>query len=159
MIRSGEAWLISSAVIVAATRLTRLDYGKPMEVNPYDPPSSSSTGCATAPTCQRRIDVMLIAFAFVFAWGLSAVSVAVPSLNEILRPRFGASLNLLVYPTIFLGFYLWRPASRYLWIAAFMSLFVGVCGGLSVWRLGTVDVVSNPYSHRLHSSYLSLIHI
>ena len=125
-----------------------------INANPYDPPKSPPVSDNTKLSCQRRIDVGLIAVAFIAAVGVSIAMIAFPSLNAILRPRFGSSLTLLLFPVVHLGFYLWRPAPGPLWGAAFMTGMLAIIGGVSVWWTGTVDTVANAHTDRLHSAYL-----
>jgi hypothetical protein len=103
--------------------------------------------------CQRRLDVALIAFVFIAAVTLSIVSINIPSLFAILQPRFGFSLNLLLFPVVHLGAYLWRPASKILWGAAGMTATVAILGGAGVCWSGTVETVSNVHTDRLSSAY------
>lgn len=124
-----------------------------MSTNPYEPPDATFEGNASTPECQRRLDVALIVFAFAFAAGLSFASLRFPSLGAILRPRFGSNLDLLLFPVVHLGVYLWRPAPKLLLAGALMSAFVAMIGGLGIWWSGTVDVVTNFHVDRLHSAY------
>ena len=136
-------------MIADVIRLKQKDAFLKTESNPYTPPRSSSIGYVTAPMCQRRIDVALLVCVFVFAFIISFI----PSLDAILMPRFGSTLGFFMFPTIFLGQYLYRPTSKSLWVSAFFCLFVAAYGGYSVFRMGTVDTITNPYIHRLPSSY------
>ena len=121
-----------------------------MSVNPYESPNSPPAKNTVALTCQRRLDVALITSVFLL---VSLAPIAFRSLDAVLLPRFGSSLNFLLFPTIFLCFHLWRPDSKLLWIAASMTALVATTGFYSVCRLGTVETITNPYIHRLPSSY------
>ena len=124
-----------------------------MDINPYQPPSSSSTSPTDGLTSLRRLDLAIIAAVFFVATCLSFAMLFIPSLNDILRPRFGSTLDLFLVPAMMLGLYLWRPAPKMLWFIAFLAALAAAFGGYSIWRLGTVETITNPYIHRLPSAY------
>lgn len=119
------------------------------------PPTPPSDATALPITCQRRWDVSIIA-ALLAASGITefASAFGMSSLQAFLMPRFGWSgLTLCLFPVIFLGFYLWKPAPRLLWQAAAMTTFVAFINGLMIFQTGTVGSVANVFHDRLHSSY------
>ena len=124
-----------------------------MNVNPYDPPNSPPAGGRANQARQRRVEVRLISLAFIAAWFVSIAMIAFPALNATLRPRFGSSLHLLVLPIAHLGYYSWRRSWMSLLGASYTTGAIAVWGGLLIWLSGTVDVVTNPHTDRLHSAY------
>ena len=82
------------------------------------------------------------------------ISVSIPALNAVMRPRFGSGLTLLLFPLNFLWLYHRTPTPRLLWVATGMTIFVALLNFTAIWWTGTVDSVSNPFIDRLHSAYL-----
>ena len=123
-------------------------------MNPYAAPRGRNEPPSDHPVCARRLDVFLIvAFLGMIIVG-SFVSLAIPSARNFIMPRFGWSgLNLLMFPLVFLGLYLWKPAPRLLALSGSMFLFVSALNALMIVRTGTVTTVANAYHDRLPSSY------
>ena len=124
-----------------------------MNANPYDPPNSPPVGDSANWARQRRVEVWLISLAFIAAWFVSIAMITFPTLNATLRPRFGSSLQLLFLPVAHLSFYLWRSSWMSLLGASYTTGAIAIWGGLQIWLFGTVDVVTNPHTERLHSAY------
>ena len=124
------------------------------QTNPYTAPGFVPGRESSPVVCCRRADVMVIAVAFGIAVIASLSSVMIPSLNALLRPRFGISLTLLMGPLQFLCLFLWKPSPRALWVATVVTFLVAIIGGGTIWLNGTVDTVSNHFTDRLHSAYL-----
>ena len=124
------------------------------QTNPYTAPGFVPAREFSPVVCCRRADVMVIAVVFGIAVIASLSSIMIPSLNALLRPRFGFSLTLLMGPLQFLCMFLWKPAPRVLWVATVVTFFVAMIGGGAIWLNGTVGTVSNHFTDRLHSAYL-----
>ncbi len=122
--------------------------------NPYSAPKPVLADASKSTVCRRRLDVAFIAVAFAVASIASVFSLKIPEFFAWLNPRFGFSLNLLLFPLNFLCMFLWRPAPKLLWAATGMIAVVAIISGATIWWKGTVATVSNPFFDRLHSAYL-----
>jgi len=78
-----------------------------------------------------------------------------PSIRAITMPRFGwIGLISCLNPLIFLVPWLIAPKRLILIAAAFMTFMLGVINGVQLLSSGTVDVVGNEFTDRLHSSWM-----
>jgi len=122
-------------------------------MNPYQSPRASESLSASS---SRRLDRGVLAIAAVMFVGclLSIIGLFVPSLRDLLMPRFGwVGMFLSANVLIFIGFWLKNPSGRTLLPASFMSCAIGVINGLTLMRTGTVVVVQNTFQDRLHSAW------
>lgn len=85
---------------------------------------------------------------------LSIIGLFVPSISDMLMPRFGwIGLFLCSNVLIFIGFWIKNPSGRALQSAGFMCVAIGTINGLSLLEAGTVSVVQNAFHDRLHSAW------
>ena len=123
--------------------------------NPYE--STPVTGVSDRPLSLRRshqIGPFLVAFLFIAAALLGVVSIFIPSIRAAIMPRFGwIGLICCLNPLIFLLQWFRRPTRRALMGSALMTFSSGAINAVQLIFTGTVSIVVNEFSDRLHSSW------
>ena len=126
-------------------------------MNPYE--STPVTGISDRPSSSRRrsqpIGPFLVAFLFIAAALLGGFSIFIPSIRAATMPRFGwIGLILCLNPLIFLLPWFRRPTRNALMGSALMTFSIGAINAVQLIYTGTVPIVVNEFSDRLHSSWL-----
>ncbi len=124
-------------------------------MNPYENSNTPSSKIALERTIYRRLGPMWIAAVLLLAVIVGALAQFDPSIRAITMPRFGwIGLISCLNPLIFLVPWLIAPKRLILIAAASMTFFLGINNGVQLLSTGTVDVVENEFTDRLHSSWL-----
>jgi hypothetical protein len=123
-------------------------------MNPYEASATpfvpSSKGSSSRP-----IGPLLIAIVLAVAAIAGIVSMFIPYIASVTRPRFGMiELILCLNPLIFLLTWVWRQKRIDLMASAFITFALGVINAVTLIRQGTVSIVMNEFHDRLHSSWL-----
>ena len=124
-------------------------------MNPYE--STSETPIGNSPPASklsRPIGSFLIAILFIAAAILGFSSIFIPSVRAATMPRFGwVGLILCLNPLIFLLPWFRRPTRSALIGSALMTFSIGAINAVQLIYTGTVSIVVNEFSDRLHSSW------
>jgi hypothetical protein len=124
-------------------------------MNPYETPATFDSKLAAGESAQRRFGPGLIAALLIVAVLTGFLSQVVPSVRAITMPRFGwIGLVLCLNPLIFLLLWLWTPSRPTLLGAALMTFALGLINAAQLLVTGTVSIVTNEFTERLHSSWL-----
>ena len=109
----------------------------------------------TSPPRPLDLGVRIIAKVIFCGLLLAALGFWFPPIGEFLLPLFG-SIGLILGGNCLIFLYQWAkmPTRSSLFDAAGMTAMVGVCNGYLLLRVGTVDVVENIYSDRIHSAWV-----
>jgi len=129
------------------------ELGRESNMNPYESPRTQELSVRTV----QRLDpgVALIAFLLICGCLASAIGVVYPTVNNYLMPRFGwVGLLLGMNPLIFLASTIKNPTRSSLLGAGFMTMAIGLINACVLLMTGTVDVVNNVFTDRLHSAWL-----
>ena len=125
-------------------------------MNPYEP--TPVTGISDRPLSPRRsqqIGPFLVALLFIAAALLGVASIFIPPIQAATMPRFGwIGLILCLNPLIFLLPWFRGPTRNVLIGSALMTFSIGAINAVQLIYTGTVSIVVNEFSDRLHSSWL-----
>ena len=123
-------------------------------MNPYEAPHTTLHAVGRGNSRSWPIGPFLIALLLVLAVGLGGISTFIPFLRAFTMPRFGwVGLILCANPLIFLVPWFWQPTRQGLVGSAFMLCAIGVVNAIQLGFTGTVPVVVNEFTDRMHSSW------
>jgi MFS family permease len=123
-------------------------------MNPYEMPPANSAPWIDGGAAPPRVGPAIVTAVLVLAALVGFLSLFVPSIRSATLPRFGwIGLILSIDPLIFLFSYLWMPTRRGLMVSASMTGMIGAINAVSLAISGTLPVVTNEFTERLHSSW------
>jgi hypothetical protein len=123
-------------------------------MNPYQSPTTFTPQARVGNCAPPRVGPGLIAAILVFAVLVGFLAQVVPLVRTITMPRFGwIGLILCLNPLIFLLPWLRSPTRPALMGSAFMTCLLGVINAVQLLFTGTVSIVTNEFTDRLHSSW------
>jgi hypothetical protein len=103
---------------------------------------------------ERDKGVILIFILITICCFISILSQNSPALRRFLMPRFGwIEMFLYANTLIFLTPWLWKPSNFQLLISSGITLFITILNGKNLYNKGTVAIIENPFTDRLHSSW------
>ncbi len=125
-------------------------------MNPYE--SSSRANLSSGQRDTKRTQPLapfIIATLFLAGGILGLLSIAIPWLRGATIPRFGwIGLILCLNPLLFLVVWIRKPTRPSLMGSASLSCTIGVINAVELIFKGTVPIVANEFTDRLHSSWL-----
>ena len=125
-------------------------------MNPYE--STPVTGISDRLLSLRRLQLIgpfFVALLFISAALLGVASIFIPTIRAATMPRFGwIGLILCLNPLIFLLAWFRGPTRNALMGSALMTFSIGAINAVQLIYTGTVPIVANEFSDRLHSSWL-----
>ncbi len=124
-------------------------------MNPYEStPVTGISDSQLSPIRSQQIGPFLVALLFIAAALVGVASIFVPSIRAATMPRFGwIGLILCLNPLIFLLPWFRRPTRNALMGSALMTFSTGAINAVQLINTGTVPIVENEFSDRLHSSW------
>ena len=129
----------------------------PMSVpeNPYQTPEESVSHLPIPNRENPRFVPAMVAALMIACASTGLLSIIFPSIGTFTNPRFGwIGLILCLNPLIFLFPAMKTPTRSAMFVSAFMTFTIAVLNAIQLLATGTVAVVENSFTDRLHSAWL-----
>lgn len=123
--------------------------------NPYQTPEESVSHLPIPNRDNPRFVPAMVAALMIAAASTGLLSIIFPSIGLFTNPRFGwIGLILCLNPLIFLIPAVKTPTRSAMFVSAFMTFSIAVLNAIQLLATGTVAVVENSFTDRLHSAWL-----